>query len=147
MKVNDFLLINLYNANKESKQLNTLSTIFNILYNITELNSKNIILGGEFDIFFNLTYKARRGNPKMKNKSVAKFIQIKESLGLCDIWLVRIPRKNIIHSGNSMSLVSFKKRLDYFLVSNALQESINKWTFQPLYHQIIHPHSFQCLKV
>ena len=75
MKVgdNDFLLINLYNANKESEQLNTLSTLCNVLDDITDMHCKNIILGGDFNIFFNLTYEARGGNPKMKNKSVAKF--------------------------------------------------------------------------
>ena len=51
---------------------------------ITDLHRKNVILGGDFNIFFNLTYEA--GNPKMKSKSVAKFINVKESLKLCDIW-------------------------------------------------------------
>ena len=62
---NDFLLINLYNANKESEQLNTLSTLCNLLDDITEftdLRGKNIILGGDFNIFFNLTYEARVEN-------------------------------------------------------------------------------------
>ena len=81
----DFLLINLYNANKKSEQLNALSAVCNLLDDITDLRCKYIILGGDFNIFFNLTYEARGGNPKMKNKSVAKYIHIKESLGLCDI--------------------------------------------------------------
>ena len=84
MKVsdNDFLLINLYNAKKEPEQLNTLSTYCNLLDNIIDLHCKNIILGGDFNIFFTLTYKAHGGNSKIKNKSVPKFIHIKESLGL-----------------------------------------------------------------
>ena len=100
MKVsdNDFLQINLYNANKESEQLNTLSTLCNLLDDITELHCKNITLGGDFDIFLNLTYDARGGNPKMKNRFVAKFIHIKESLGLCDIWQVRNPACRRFHS-------------------------------------------------
>ena len=60
---------------------------------ITGLHCKNIILGGNLDIFFNLTYKARGGNLKMKNKSIARFIYIKESLGLCDIRRVSNPKK------------------------------------------------------
>ena len=88
MKVsdNDFLLINLYNAIKESEQLNTLPILCNLLDDITDLHCKNIIRGRHFNKFFNLTYEDRAGNPKTKNKSVAKFIHIKESLGLCDIW-------------------------------------------------------------
>ena len=40
----------------------------------------NILLGGDCNIFFNLTYEARGGNPKMKNKSVAKIIHIEGAL-------------------------------------------------------------------
>ena len=98
MKVsdNDFLLINIDNANKESEQRNTHSTLCilmgnitsplcNLLDDITDLQCKNITLGGDLSILFNLRYKVRGRNPKMKNKSVAKFIHIKESLGLYEI--------------------------------------------------------------
>ena len=40
----------------------------------------NILLGGDCNIFFNLTYETRGGNPKMKNKSVAKIIHIEGAL-------------------------------------------------------------------
>ena len=62
---------------------------------ITDLHCKDIILGGGFNIIFNLTYEARGGNPKMKNKSVAKFIHIKESLELSDIWRVKIAKRKL----------------------------------------------------
>ena len=70
MKVsdNDFLLINLYNVNKESEQLNTLSTLCNLLGDIINLHCKNIILGGDFNIFLYLTYSARGKNPKMEKE-------------------------------------------------------------------------------
>ena len=39
---NDFFLINLYNVNKEEfEQVNILSTLYNLLDNITGLNCKN----------------------------------------------------------------------------------------------------------
>ena len=91
---NDFLLINLYNANKESEQLNTLSSLCNLLDDIIDSHYKNIILAEDFNVFFNLKYKAHGGNQKMKNKSVAKFIDIKGNLGLSYIWQVRNPKKN-----------------------------------------------------
>ena len=60
---NDFLLINLYNANKESEELNTLSSLCNFFWKIiTDLHRKNIILGGDLNIFFNRMYEARGGN-------------------------------------------------------------------------------------
>ena len=42
---NNSLLVNLYNANKESEQLNTLSILCNLLEDITDLYCKNIVLG------------------------------------------------------------------------------------------------------
>ena len=42
---NDSLLVNLYNANKESEQLNTLSIPCNLLEDITDLYCKNIVVG------------------------------------------------------------------------------------------------------
>lgn len=60
---NDSLLVNLYNANKESEELNTLSSLCNFFWKIiTDLHRKNIILGGELNIFFNRMYEARGGN-------------------------------------------------------------------------------------
>ena len=126
---NDFLLINLYNANKESEQLNTLSTLYNLLDDITDLHSNSIILAGDFNTFFNLTYEAHGGNPEMKSKSVAKFVHIKESLGLCDIWRVRNPKRKR-YTFRQQHVTGFtQRRLDYFLVSNNLQESIKKPDF------------------
>ena len=50
----------------------------------------------------------------------------KESLGLCDIWQVRNPKKKR-YTFRQQHVTSFiQRRLNYFLVSNNLQESINK---------------------
>ena len=67
----------------------------------------------------------------MKNKSVATFIHIKESLALCDIWRAIIPKKNHYTFRQQHVIGFIQRRLDYFLVSNNLRESINKtdiWT-------------------
>ena len=123
---NDLLLINLYNANKESERLNNLSTLYNLLDDITDLHCKSTILGGDFNTFFNLTYEARGVNPKMKKKSVTKLIHSKESLGLCDIWRVKNPKKKCYTFRQQHATSFIQKRLDYFLASNTLQESIDK---------------------
>ena len=61
---------------------------------------------------------------KMKNKSVATFIHIKQSL-LSDIWWVRNPKKK--HTFRQQHVTGFiQRRLIFFLVSNALQGFINK---------------------
>ena len=61
-----FLLINLYNANKECEQLNVLITFFCFLSNITDLHCKNIIFGEDFDVFFDTDYEVQLGNPTLK---------------------------------------------------------------------------------
>ena len=57
-----FLLINLYNANKECEQLNVLTTLCNFLSNITDLRCKNIIFDGAFNVFFDTYYELQGGN-------------------------------------------------------------------------------------
>ena len=61
-----FLLINLCNANKECEQLNVLTTLCNFLSNITDLHCKNIIFGGDFNVFFDASYEAQAGNLTLK---------------------------------------------------------------------------------
>ena len=63
-----FLLISLYNANKECEQLNVLTTLCNFLSNITGLHCKNIIFGGDFNVFFDTNYEAQGGNPTLKKR-------------------------------------------------------------------------------
>ena len=92
-----FLLINLYNANKECEQLNVLTTLCNFLSNITDLHCKNIIFGGDFNVFFDTNYEAQGGKLALKIKSVAKLIHIKENLELCDIWRVRNSKEKTIY--------------------------------------------------
>ena len=52
--------------------------------------------------------------------------RVKESLGLCDIWRIRTP-KTKGYTFRQLHVSGFvQRRLDYFLVSNNLQESINE---------------------
>ena len=57
-----FLLINLYNANKECEQLNVLTTLCNFLSNITDLHCKNTIFDGDFNVFFDTHYELQGSN-------------------------------------------------------------------------------------
>ena len=51
VQVDNFLLLNLYNADKECEELNFLTTPCNLLSNITDLHCKNIIFGGDLNVF------------------------------------------------------------------------------------------------
>ena len=124
--VKTFLLINFYHSNTESEQLSILSTLQKLPEKFDDYNKKNIVFGGDFNLIFDCKFDASGGNPILKKKSLAKLIEIKESLYLCDIWRIRNPNvKRFTFRQNHVSGF-VERRLDFFLISNILQESIIK---------------------
>ena len=103
----EYIMINLCNANTEKKQINVLSNMF-VLLEKSDINKKQVIIAGYFNLFFDSKLDVQGGNPTIKKKSLAKLIELKESHDLCDIWRVR--NTNL---GNS------------FLRRNILQVSFN----------------------
>ena len=85
----ELLPVNLHNSNTEKEQLDTLTKLSEILSSIPNIVNKNFILGGDFNLFFNTSLETQCGNPILKKKSLAKLIEIKETLDLCDIWRIR----------------------------------------------------------
>ena len=66
------------------------------------------------------------GKKSLAKKSLAKLTEIKETFYLCDIWRIRNPNvKRFAFRQNHVSGF-IKRRLDFFLISNILQESIIK---------------------
>ena len=119
-----FVLINIYNYNTESQQLLTLTKLQKILQNVDNIGNKNIIIGGDFNFHFNSKLEAKGGKPTLKKKSLTKMIELIESFELCDIWGIRNPtEKRFTFRQNHISGY-IQRRLDYFFVSNELQESI-----------------------
>ena len=85
----NFFLISFYNSNTESEQLSTFPTLQKLLETFDDYNKKNIVFGGDFNLIFDCKLDASGGNPILKRKSLAKLIEIKETLCLCDIWRIR----------------------------------------------------------
>ena len=75
---------------------------------------------------FDISLESLGGNPCFKKKSIAKLIQIKEEINLCDIWRIRNPKIKRFTFRQQHISGFIQRRLDYFFVSNLLQESINK---------------------
>ena len=120
-----FVLINIYNCNTESQELLTLIELHKILQNVDDIGNKNIIIGGDFNFHFNSKLEAKRGKPTLKKKTIGKMIELIKCFELCDIWRIRNPtEKRFTFRQNHIS-GSMQRRLDYFFVSNKLQESIN----------------------
>ena len=88
-KINDddFIVIHIYNSNIESEQLKTFSILENMLENI-DVSNKQIVLGDYFNLIFDCKLEKNDGNPVLKKKSLAKLIEINESLNLRDIWKI-----------------------------------------------------------
>ena len=86
----NFLLINFYNYNTESEQVSTFSTLQKLLEQVGDYNKKNVVFAGDFNLIY-CKLDASGGNPLLKKKSLAKLIEIKETLYLCDIWRIRNP--------------------------------------------------------
>ena len=66
-----------------------MSDLFALLKTFDINPSKHLIMAGDFNLFFNSNLDAAGENSTLKRKSLAKFIELKESYDLCDIWRVR----------------------------------------------------------
>ena len=79
-------------------------------------------MAGDFNLFFNSKLDAAGGNPTLKRKSLAKLIELKEAYDLCDIWRVRNTKVKQFTFTQQHSSGFIQRRLDYFFISNGLQE-------------------------
>ena len=62
-----------------------------LLQNLDVSQNKRIIFADDLNIFFNSKLEAKGGKPLLKRKSIAKLVEMKESLDICDIWRIRNP--------------------------------------------------------
>ena len=83
-----FVPINTYNVNIEFQQLEALSDLISIIDKIKDIKRKIIVLGGDFNVLFDISLEISGGNPCLKKKPIAKLIQIKEKINLCEIWRI-----------------------------------------------------------
>ena len=119
----EYLLINLYNGNTESEQLNILESPSNILKDFQDLSGKNIIFAGDLNVYFYQKLESAGRNPILKKLAVIKLIELKESLNLCDIWQTRNPKSKAFTFPQRHFSGILQRRLDYLFISNNMQES------------------------
>ena len=94
-----------------------------MLNGISNIINKCVILGDDFNLFFHTSLKTQDGNPILKKTSLAKLIEIKENLDLCNIWRVRNPKFQRFTFHQNHVFGHIQRRLDYFLISNFLQQT------------------------
>ena len=90
-----------------------------------EISNKQIVFGGDFNLIFNCKLERNGIISALKSTSLAKLIEINESLNLCDTWRIRNfpPPKKIFHQDQ---VSGFIQKLDYFFISNTLQDFAKK---------------------
>ena len=128
IKETSYVLINLYAPNKDKEIINFLKNLVIILRN-ENLDSENIIMGGDFNCPLNPVVD-KRGGILNQRKSVTACIDcLQTELDLVDIWRVKNPE--------TMSFTWSQKsprifcRLDYWLISNNLNDLVRSTDIIP----------------
>ena len=115
-----FITINYYAPDKENEQLLVLNEINQTIDELDVEQNIQIIWGGDFNISFDLQLDTNGRNPKLKAKSIAKIMSIMSDYDLYDIYRTRFPSSQCFTWRQNTSLK--QRRLDYFLISDQLQE-------------------------
>ena len=117
-----FMLVNLYNRNNENEQVKTLEKVKQGIDHLHPNHDHNTIIGDDFNVIQDLVYDADGGSLRLKLLSIAESTELQNSLDLVDIWRIRNPYTNRYTFRQPNPFL--QRRLDYFLVSNCLQDSI-----------------------
>ena len=116
VSINDseYILINLYNANTENEQINVLSN-----------PTKQLVMTGNFNLFFNSELEAQGGNPILKLKNLQLHSLNLKRLMIYVIYRgVRILKSKRLTFTQKHSSGFIQRRLDYILISYTLQEFV-----------------------
>ena len=116
------VLVNYYAPNAENEQIKVLIQINNILDNLEISQDTSVILGGDFNLFFEKSLDTDGGNPSVKTKSLSKLQEIMTENDLCDIFRMRNPQERRFTWRNKNPFK--QRRLDFFLISDSLQELV-----------------------
>ena len=116
------VLVNYYAPNAENEQVKVLIQIKNIPDNSEISQDTSVILGGDFNLFFEKSLDTDGGNPSVKTKSLSKLQEIMTENDLCDIFRIRNPQELRFTWRNKNPFK--QRRLDSFLISDSLQKLV-----------------------
>ena len=123
------ILVNYYAPNGEKEQVEVLTQIKEFLSKTEYGQNTAMIWGGDLNVIFDKSLDADGGNPTLKIQSLTKIHTLMAENELCDSFRLRHPgelrftwrRKN-----------PFKqRRLNYFLISDSLQDSVSSISISP----------------
>ena len=109
----EYILVNIYNANTDSKQLKVLNDLSKLMKKLNITQEKQNVLAGDFNLFFSSNLEAKRSKPILQEKPVVRVVELKEKYDLCDIWRIRNPLKKSFAFQQNHSSGIINCRLDY----------------------------------
>lgn len=119
-----FLLINVYAPNITTKQSLFFQTLSDLIAeDEPSVPDCKILLGGDFNVTLDPALDCSGGNPALKES--VKFLEdIMMENDLVDIWRIRNPDSKKFTWRQKSPII--QRRLDYWLISNTLQEDVVK---------------------
>ena len=112
-----YLLINFYNANVDSEQLNALNSLNDHLSKFDLDREFKPIFMGDMNVIFDTELDALGGNPKLKKKSLASLIKLLSKIDVSDIFRIRFPDKKRFTFRQKIGNSVIHRRLDYIFLS------------------------------
>ena len=117
-----FVFLNIYTPNKTSEQIVFFDQIKDELRRMDIDDECRIVAGGDFNVILDPKLDGQGGNPKLK-ESVNLIKNICLTHDLVDIWRVRNPTLRRFTWSQKKPVV--QRRLDFWLVDDALQEDVD----------------------
>ena len=116
-----YLLANIYSPNVTKHKENYFSELKEILLSLQSTENTNLIIGGDWNTVLSKLdrYSSQNSND---DSSLTQINDITECFDLCDIWRIRNPKLRRYTYRRTKPL--YQSRLDYWLISNALQDNI-----------------------
>ena len=111
------LFVNIYVPNKIYEQEAFFEKIDRKLVDYDFDPNRKIIIGGDFNIFFDEDLDCIGGHPKIKQKRVDIVKDIMLEYDLTDVWRIHHPDEKRFTWRQPSS--SIQRRLDYWLISNS----------------------------
>jgi len=116
-----FVLLNIYAPNKSTKQCDFFNKIAKELKSSLTFSDFSLVVGGDFNMFFDQDLDGSRGVKKMK-ESVKIPDDICLEQDLIDIWHVRNPTEKRFTWRQKIPII--QRNLDFWLVNDGLQDDI-----------------------
>ena len=118
-----FLFVNIYAPNKVQDQCQFFDNLNKKIEDFVVNKEHRIILGGDFNVTFDSDLDCSGGKP-FKKDSVKQIQHLSLDFDLVDIWRVRNPESKRFTWRQKNPFI--QRRLDYWLISDACQDDIEK---------------------